>query len=93
MPRNPRLIRDVRFKALKRSIESFPDMLSLREIVVTEHKGRYVCIGGNMRFLASKELGFTDIPAKILPPDYPIERIREFAIKDNASFGQEMERF
>jgi len=28
------------------------------------------------------------VPAKILPEDTPVEKLREFAIKDNIAFGQ-----
>lgn len=89
LPKNPRLIRDARFAQLKRSIEEFPEMLELREIVVFPFKGKFVCIGGNMRFLGCKDLKHELIPAKVLPATFPIERLREFAIKDNVNFGQD----
>jgi hypothetical protein len=89
LPRNPRLIRDGRFEALKKSIVDYPDMLDLREIVVFPWKQTFVCVGGNMRFLACKDLGYTTIPAKVLPAKYPVERLAEFAVKDNVSFGSD----
>jgi hypothetical protein len=89
LPRNPRLIRDHRFAALKRSISEYPDMLELREVVVFPWKGNFVCVGGNMRFMACKDLGYKEIPCKVLPSTYPIERLAEFAIKDNVGFGSD----
>lgn len=89
LPRNPRLIRDGRFDALKKSITDYPDMLELREIVVFPWKGTFVCVGGNMRFLACKDLGYKTIPAKVLPATYPVTRLAEFAVKDNVSFGSD----
>ena len=89
LPANPRLIRDQRFEKLKRSITDFPEMLSLREIVVVEHDGRYVCLGGNMRLIATKELGHKEIPAKVVPADWPIEKLAEFVVKDNTQFGED----
>lgn len=89
LPKNPRTIRDSRFVQLKKSIEEFPEMLELREIVVFPFKGKFVAIGGNMRYLACKDLHLKEIPAKILPADFPVERLREFAIKDNVNFGQD----
>jgi len=89
LPKNPRLIRDERFKSLKKSIQDFPEMLDLREVVVFPFGRSFVCVGGNMRFLACKDLKHDDIPAKILPSDFPVERLREFAIKDNVGFGQD----
>jgi len=88
LPKNPRFIRDERFKALKKSIQDFPEMMEYRELIVYPVGGKYVVIGGNMRLRACKELGYNDIPAKILPEDTPVEKLREFAIKDNIAFGQ-----
>ncbi len=89
LPKNPRFIRDARFEKLKASISGFPEMLSLREIIVFPYQKKYVVIGGNMRFLACGELGLKEVPAKILPVDFPIEKLKELAIKDNASFGDD----
>ena len=88
LPKNPRLIKDARFEKLKKSITDFPEMLELREIVVFPLGKKYVCIGGNMRFLACKALGIAEIPAKVLPADFPVQKLSEFAIKDNADFGE-----
>jgi hypothetical protein len=57
VPKNPRLIRDARFEALKRSITDTPEMLSIREVVVVPHKSKFVVICGNQRFKACKDLG------------------------------------
>ena len=88
VPKNPRFIRDSRFEALKKSIEDFPEMLELREIVVFPWKRKFICIGGNKRFLACKDLGYEEIPAKVLPKTFPVEKLREFAVKDNLPFGE-----
>lgn len=56
-PDNPRLIRDAKFEQLKRSIVEFPEMLSLRPLIVDE---RGFALGGNMRHLALKEILKTD---------------------------------
>lgn len=52
-PDNPRLIRDGRYEKLKQSLKDFPEMMSIREIVVDE---TMMILGGNMRFRALKEL-------------------------------------
>ncbi len=94
LPRNPRWIRDARFEALKKSIEDAPEMLDIREIVVYTlssirgKNGKYIAIGGNMRLRACQELGYKDIPCKVLDPETPMEKLREYAIKDNEAFGQ-----
>lgn len=89
LPKNPRFIRDERFDALRKSIEDAPEMLSLRELLVFPHKGKYVAIGGNMRFRACKDLGYKEIPCKVLDEDTPVDKLREYAIKDNVAFGSD----
>lgn len=94
VPRNPRWIRDNRFEALKKSIEDAPEMLDLRELLVYTlssikgKDGKYMAIGGNMRLRACMELGYKEIPCKILDINTPMEKLREYAIKDNEAFGQ-----
>lgn len=89
LPKNPRFIRDERFEKLVQSIRDFPEMLELRELVVVEHEGKYVVVGGNMRLRAIKQLGYTVATCKVLSADTPVERLREFAVKDNVGFGQD----
>ena len=94
LPKNPRWIRDARFNALKKSIEDAPEMLGLRELLVYPltdlegHEDKYIIIGGNMRFRACQELGYKEIPCKVLPLETPVKKLREYVIKDNEAFGQ-----
>lgn len=88
VPKNPRFFRDSRFRLLKKSIDESPEMLALRELIVyplDEHN--YVVICGNLRLRACKELGYKELPAKILDKDTPAKKLREYASKDNVSFG------
>lgn len=81
-PDNPRFIKDENFTKLVESIKSFPEMAEAREIVInTDH----VILGGNMRFKAMIEAGWTEVPVKIV--DWPEDKQREFVIKDNVSGG------
>lgn len=88
LPNNPRLIKNREFELLKKSMEESPEMLHLRELIVYPHGKKYVVIGGNMRLRAAKALGFKELPCKILPQDTPIEKLREYCIKDNNGFGE-----
>ena len=81
---NPRLIKDERFEALKKSIQQFPDMLHLRPLVVDED---FVVLGGNMRLQALLQLKYTEVPV-IVAEGLTEQQKREFVIKDNASFGE-----
>lgn len=87
LPLNPRLIRDEKFEKLKRSISEDIEMTALREILVIEHSGKYVIIGGNMRFRAMQDLGIKEAPCKVIPADTDVEKLRAYIIKDNAGFG------
>ena len=51
LPKNPRFIRDPKFKKLVKSIQDDPEMLELRELIVydTQDERGFVIIGGNMR--------------------------------------------
>lgn len=82
-PNNPRLIKDDKFAKLVTSIQEFPEMLSIRPIVVNKDM---VILGGNMRFKACKEAGLKEIP--IIIADLTEEQEREFIIKDNVSGGE-----
>ena len=81
---NPRIIRDDKFKKLVASIQEFPEMASIRPIVVDEGM---IILGGNMRYRAMIDAGLTKIPVMIVEGLTP-EQKKQFVIKDNASFGE-----
>jgi ParB-like chromosome segregation protein Spo0J len=82
-PNNPRTIKDEKFKKLVESIQKFPQMLSLRPIVVNDDM---VVLGGNMRLKACKEAGLKEVPI-IKASELNEEQQKEFIIKDNMGFG------
>lgn len=89
LPKNPRFFRDYRYEAMKKSIKESPEMLELRELIVFPYsEGRYIVICGNLRLRACKELGYTELPCKILRPDTDVKKLREYATKDNVNFGE-----
>lgn len=88
LPQNPRLIRDEKYRKLVQSIKDNPEMLSLRELLVYQHQDKYIIIGGNMRYSALQELGYTEAPCKIIPPTATVEQLRAYTLKDNAGFGE-----
>lgn len=89
LPKNPRFIKDNRFKQLVKSIEDAPEMLDYRTLLVFPHEKKYVIIAGNMRFRACKEIGYKELPCYVLPEETPAEKLREYAIKDNIGFGSD----
>jgi hypothetical protein len=88
VPKNPRIIKDGKFAALKKSISEFPGMLDLREIVCYEKNGELIVIGGNMRLAAIKELGIATATVKILAPETPPGVLKRFIITDNTPYGE-----
>lgn len=82
-PNNPRLIKDIKFKTLVKSIKEFPQMLEVRPIVVDEDM---IVLGGNMRLKACKEAGLTEVHI-IKFSNLTEDQKKEFIIKDNVGFG------
>jgi hypothetical protein len=83
-PKNPRLIKDDKFKKLVKSIQKFPQMLELRPIVVDENN---IILGGNMRYKACIEAGLKEIFI-LKAEDLTEEQKDEFIVKDNVGFGE-----
>lgn len=82
-PNNPRQIKDDKFKKLVQSLKDFPEMAEVREIVINKDN---VILGGNMRYKAMQEAGWTEVPVRVV--DWPEDKQREFIIKDNVSGGE-----
>ena len=88
LPKNPRLLKDDKFKKLVKSIQDDPEMLELREVIAYDNNGELVVIAGNMRLKACQEIGIKEIPTKILPQNTPVEKLKAYTIKDNVAFGE-----
>lgn len=83
-PKNPRVIKNDKFKKLVQSVKDFPDMLKLRPVVVD---AAGMILGGNMRYEACRSAGMTEIPV-LYAEGLTEEQKQEFIIKDNLS-GEE----
>ena len=81
---NPRKNSKSQLERLKLSLQKFPEMLSIREIVVDENM---TILGGNMRYRALKELGEKTAPVKIIKGLTDLQK-KEFIIKDNNAYGE-----
>lgn len=88
VPKNPRFIRDEKYRKLVQSLTDDAWLIGLKPLIVYPRGEKYVIMGGNMRFRAMLELGFPEAPCKVIPADTPAERLRAAVIKDNASFGE-----
>tara|TARA_B100000902_G_scaffold364562_1_gene384613 strand:- start:1597 stop:2733 length:1137 start_codon:yes stop_codon:yes gene_type:complete len=83
-PKNPRIIKNDKFKKLVKSIQEFPEMLKLRPIVVDEDM---MVLGGNMRLKASKDAGLKEVWIEVAE-GLTEEQKKEFIVKDNVGFGE-----
>tara|TARA_R110000751_G_scaffold2950_1_gene15404 strand:- start:108 stop:638 length:531 start_codon:yes stop_codon:yes gene_type:complete len=83
-PKNPRIIKDYKFKKLVKSVKEFPEMLEKRPIVVDENM---IVLGGNMRLKACHEAGFTTVHI-LKAENWSDKQKEEFIIKDNVGFGE-----
>lgn len=87
-PDNPRLIRDANFKRLVKSLKDCPSLFDARPCICSDRTGKNVIMGGNMRYLAAKELKYKEVPAIIMTGLTP-DQEQEIAIKDNGeTFGE-----
>jgi len=82
--KNPRIIKDDKFKKLVKSIQDFPEMLEVRPIVVDDN---FEVLGGNMRLKACKEAGLDEVHI-IKFDNLSEEKKKEFLIKDNVGYGE-----
>lgn len=92
--KNPRYLKESERDKLKKSLTDSPEFLEYKPLMVyAMDNGNYVTICGNMRLRVANELRleghseFDTIPCVILKADTPIEKIKEYAIKDNVQAG------
>ena len=92
--KNPRYLKESEHDKLKKSLTDSPEFLEYKPLMVyAMDNGNYVTICGNMRLRVANELRldghseFDTIPCVILRADTPIEKIKEYAIKDNVQSG------
>nr|DAM56657.1 MAG TPA: ParB protein [Caudoviricetes sp.] len=89
LPSNPRSITREKMELLKTNITDYPEMLSLRSLLIYPiDDSKYILIGGNMRYRALKELGYTEAPCIIIPKETSIEQLKAYTIIDNNGFGK-----
>jgi len=83
-PDNPRKISRENMDRLVKSLQEFPEMLEIKEIVVDENM---TIIGGNMRYAALMKMGREQCKAKIVT-GLTEDQKREYIIKDNIALGE-----
>lgn len=87
LPINPRQWTQGDVDKIAKSLKETPELFEARPLLVIEHEGKYVILGGNLRYEGCKKNGAEDAPCYVFPKDTPIDKLKEIAIKDNGSFG------
>ena len=87
LPVNPRQWTRTDIDQLAKSLTETPELFEARPIIAVPHEGKYIILGGNLRYEASKANKAKEVPAIILPDDTPVAKMKEIVIKDNGSFG------
>lgn len=94
LSKNPRYLKESEYDKLKKSLIDSPEFLEYKPLMVyAMNNDNYVTICGNMRLRVARKLReeghteFDTIPCVILKADTPIEKIKEYAIKDNVQAG------
>lgn len=94
VPKNPRYLKESEHDKLVKSLADSPEFLEYKPLMVYGlEDGTYVTICGNMRLRVANELriggntNFDKLPCFVLKTDTPIQKIKEYAIKDNVQAG------
>ena len=82
--KNPRKISKEDLEKLRKSVEEFPEMLDVREIVVDED---YRILGGHQRVKALKANGTEEVTVKIVK-GWTDEQKDRFVLQDNLQNGE-----
>ncbi len=88
LPVNPREWTQSDIDSLARSLNETPELFEARPIIVVPHEKKYVILGGNLRYEASRHNKAKEVPCIILPEDTPVEKLKEIVIKDNGTWGK-----
>lgn len=87
LPANPRQWTQTSIDRIARSLEETPELFEARPIAVYPYGGKYVILGGNLRYEGCRKNGYADAPCIIVPEGTPVAKLKELVLKDNSSFG------
>lgn len=86
-PSNPRRIKKDQMEKLCRSIESDPEFLNCRPVLVNNDGASLTIYAGNQRVRAAKKLGMKEI-ACIVDIDLHEDIMKKRMIQDNKTYGE-----
>ena len=87
LPINPRQWTKGDVDKIAASLKETPELFDARPVLVVPHDGKYVILGGNLRYEGARANKEKEVPAIIFPEETPIDKMKEIVVKDNGSFG------
>ena len=87
LPINPRQWTKGDVDKIAASLKETPELFEARPVLVIPHDGKYVILGGNLRYEGARANKEKEVPAIIFSEDTPVEKLKEVVIKDNGAFG------
>ena len=88
LPSNPRQWTRTEIDKIAKSLKETPELFEARPIIVTPYGGKYIILGGNLRYEGCKANKDKDAPCIIIPEGTTVEKMKEIVVKDNGAFGQ-----
>lgn len=88
VPANPRQWTKKEIDKIAKSLQETPELFEARPIIVIPWEGKYIILGGNLRYEGCKRNKDKDAPCFIIPDNTPVDKMKEIIIKDNGSFGE-----
>ena len=95
LPRNPRFIRDEKYKKLVKSMREHPLLSELRELIVyplgkagNKRGAKYMVCDSNQRLKVLQESGDKEVVCKVLDKSTTIEQIKAYVRKSNNEYGE-----
>ena len=87
LPTNPRQWTREEIDKIARSLKETPELFEARPIIVTPWEGKFIILGGNLRYEGCRANKDKDAPCIVIPEGTPVDKMKEIVIKDNGSFG------
>jgi len=87
LPINPRQWTKGDVDKIAASLRETPELFDARPVLVVPHDGKYVILGGNLRYEGARANKEKEVPAIVFPEDTPVEKMKEIVVKDNGAFG------
>lgn len=87
LPSNPRQWTKSDVDKIAKSLKETPELFEARPIIAVPYEGKYIILGGNLRYEGAKKNKDKTAPVCVIPEDTPVEKMMEIVIKDNGTFG------